>query len=80
MMKDCEDFKMLVNFKVPERLAGAECLKTNSEWLRLRTCQTYGPTLCCDISSNKHMTAHYHKTKYPFVIPAEPNEKWLYFY
>ena len=57
-----------------------ECIKIDSDWMHLRTCQTCGVTLCCDDSPNKHMTAHYHATSHPVVASAEPGEKWLWCY
>jgi len=49
-----------------------ECIKTNSQWVHLRTCQTCAATLCCDSLPNKHMTTHYHQTQHPVVISDEP--------
>jgi hypothetical protein len=57
-----------------------ECIKTGDGWMHLRICQTCGVTLCCDDSPNKHMTKHYHQTKHPVIISAEPGEKWLWCY
>ncbi len=58
----------------------AECEKTGSSWVHLRTCQTCGVTLCCDSSPNKHATAHYKETGHPVVASAEKNEYWLWCY
>src|SRR4029450_1722047 len=33
-----------------------ECVKTDSQWVHLRTCQTFGVTLCCESSPHKHAT------------------------
>ncbi len=57
-----------------------ECIKTNSDWVHLRTCQTFGATLCCDASPNKHMTKHYHMENHPVMISSEPGERWIYCY
>lgn len=57
-----------------------ECVKTGSDWVHLRTCQTCGVTLCCDSSPNRHMTAHFQKTGHPVVISAERGEKWAWCY
>jgi uncharacterized UBP type Zn finger protein len=58
----------------------AECEKTGSSWVHLRTCQTCGVTLCCDSSPNKHATAHFKETQHPVVASAEKNEYWLWCY
>jgi uncharacterized UBP type Zn finger protein len=57
-----------------------ECVKTGSQWVHLRTCQSCGITLCCDNSPNKHATAHYHQSHHPVIISAEPHEKWIWCY
>lgn len=57
-----------------------ECIKTNDEWVHLRTCQTCGVTLCCDQSPNTHMTKHYHKEHHPVIASREPGERWLWCY
>lgn len=76
----CTDIKEIKHLKTPEKHVCAECIKTGSHWLHLRTCQTCGITLCCDSSPNQHMTSHYHKTAHPVIISAEPGERWLWCY
>jgi uncharacterized UBP type Zn finger protein len=58
----------------------AECVKTRSRWVHLRTCQACGVTLCCDSSPNRHATKHARATTHPVVASAEPGERWLYCY
>ena len=74
------DIKAIKDLKTPEKHVCAECIKTGSHWLHLRTCQTCGITLCCDSSPNQHMTNHYNKTAHPVIISAEPGEQWLWCY
>jgi len=57
-----------------------ECIKTNSNWVHLRTCQQCGVTLCCDQSPNQHMTKHFHAVGHPVVASAQPGERWLWCY
>ena len=57
-----------------------ECIKTNSNWVHLRTCQQCGVTLCCDQSPNQHMTKHYHAVGHPVIASAQPGERWLWCY
>ncbi len=64
----------------PKSYVCEECIKIGSDWMHLRTCQICGSTLCCDNSPHKHATAHYHHTKHPVIISAEPHEKWLWCY
>ena len=79
-MAICDDIKALKELKMPVKHVCEECIKTGSDWVHLRTCQTCGATLCCDASPNQHMTAHYHHTQHPVVISAEPGEQWIWCY
>lgn len=76
----CKDLQEITNIKTAGELVCKECIKTGSDWVHLRTCQTCGVTLCCDDSPNKHMTKHYHKTKHPVISSAQPGERWLWCY
>jgi hypothetical protein len=60
------------------RLECDECVKSGSEWVHLRTCQTCGATLCCDSSPHRHASRHAHASGHPVVASAEPGEQWLY--
>lgn len=79
-MEICNDIKVITQLKTSKDHVCEECIKSNSRWVHLRTCQTCGATLCCDSSPNKHMTKHYHRTQHPVVISAEPGEQWLWCY
>lgn len=57
-----------------------ECIKTGDPWVHLRTCQECGVTLCCDNSPNQHSRKHYHESKHPVIISAEPGENWAWCY
>lgn len=76
----CNHLKAVIEIKTAKEYACQECLKTGSNWVHLRTCQTCGVTLCCDSSPSKHMTKHYHQTQHPVVSSAEPGERWLWCY
>jgi hypothetical protein len=76
----CEHIKKIKELKLPKELVCEECIKSGSEWVHLRTCQTCGVTLCCDQSPNQHMTKHNHHTHHPVIISAQPGEKWLWCY
>jgi len=55
-----------------------ECVKTGSEWVHLRICQSCGATLCCDSSPNRHASKHARAVSHAVVASAEAGEKWLY--
>jgi uncharacterized UBP type Zn finger protein len=57
-----------------------DCVKTGSEWVHLRTCQTCGGTRCCDSSPNRHASKHAKSSGHPVICSAEPGENWLYCY
>lgn len=76
----CSHLLQIKEIIQPKEQVCEECIKTNSIWVHLRTCQTCGKTLCCDQSPNRHMTAHYVATHHPVVISAQPDEKWMYCY
>ncbi|MEJ7680040.1 MAG: UBP-type zinc finger domain-containing protein [Segetibacter sp.] len=76
----CTDIRDIKELKTSSDYVCEECMKTGSNWVHLRTCQTCGATLCCDSSPNKHMTKHYHITNHPVVISAESGEQWLWCY
>ena len=76
----CSHITAIKDIKLNEDYVCEECIKQNTEWMHLRTCQTCGLTLCCDDSPQKHMTKHYHTTKHPVISSAEPGERWLWCY
>lgn len=76
----CEHIQAWKNTIKPTRHECAECVKTGSQWVHLRTCQTCGVTLCCDSSPNKHASAHAKKSGHPVIISAEPGERWAWCY
>jgi hypothetical protein len=79
-MNICTDIQAITELKKAQAYACEECMKINSQWVHLRTCQTCGVTLCCDSSPQKHMTKHYHRTQHAVVSSAEPGEQWLWCY
>lgn len=76
----CEHIRNIDELKLPKELVCEACVKMDSIWVHLRTCQTCGVTLCCDDSPNTHMTKHYHTTAHPVIISAVPGERWLWCY
>ena len=76
----CEHIESVTSITFPEKRECAECIKTGSSWVHLRTCQECGLTHCCDSSPNQHATKHYQATGHPVVISAEKGERWLWCY
>ena len=57
-----------------------ECLELGDDWVHLRLCMVCGHVGCCDDSTNKHATKHYHSTTHPIMKSFEPNEEWGWCY
>ncbi|WP_442588733.1 UBP-type zinc finger domain-containing protein [Pedobacter sp. AW31-3R] len=76
----CQHIGTIQTLKTAKAYLCEECIKNNTNWVHLRTCQTCGKTLCCDQSPGKHMTAHFHETGHPVIISSEPAERWLWCY
>ncbi len=64
----------------PKKRECEECVKINSHWVHLRTCQACGATLCCDSSPNQHASHHASASSHPVIASAERGERWLYCY
>ena len=76
----CPHIEALTELIQPTETVCEECVKTNSRWVHLRTCQTCGATLCCDSSPNQHASKHALAAGHPVIISAEPGERWMYCY
>jgi hypothetical protein len=80
MSEVCKHLEAITQIKTAKEYVCEECIKTGSDWVHLRTCQTCGSTYCCDSSPKKHATKHYHRSGHPVIISAEPGERWLWCY
>jgi uncharacterized UBP type Zn finger protein len=58
----------------------SSCVETGGEWQHLRQCLACGRTSCCDLSPNRHATAHFLETGHPMIRSAEPGEDWRWCY
>jgi len=76
----CKHLQAITSVNIGDGHVCEECIKHNTRWVHLRTCQTCGATLCCDNSPEKHMTAHYYAEHHPVVASAEEGERWLWCY
>jgi hypothetical protein len=74
----CSHIDAINSVKHPKKHECEECVKINSQWVHLRTCQTCGITLCCDSSPNRHASKHARSSTHPVIASAEPRERWLY--
>ena len=57
-----------------------ECLQQGDAWMHLRLCMMCGHVGCCDDSTNRHATRHFHATKHPVIKSFEPGESWAWCY
>lgn len=69
-----------VKTDAPRTRGCEECLKVGDEWVHLRQCRTCGHVGCCDSSTNKHATKHFHATRHPIITSLEPGETWSWCY
>jgi len=80
MASACAHIDAVQSVVHPKARVCDECVKINSRWLHLRTCQSCGVTRCCDSSPNKHASKHARESHHPVIASAEPGERWLYCY
>ena len=64
----------------PPVQACASCVESGGTWVHLRQCLTCGRSGCCDLSPNRHATAHYRETGHPMIRSIEPGEDWQWCY
>jgi Zn-finger in ubiquitin-hydrolases and other protein len=76
----CHHITDITAVREAEHYECEECVKIDSRWMHLRTCQECGVTLCCDSSPNKHASRHARSSGHPVAASAEPGERWLYCY
>jgi uncharacterized UBP type Zn finger protein len=77
----CSHLDQVVVLEPPAQVAGCEeCLKTGSEWLHLRMCQSCGKVGCCDSSPNRHASRHAAEGDHPIARSIEPGEDWSWCY
>ena len=52
----------------------AACLEVGGTWVHLRQCLDCGRTSCCDLSPNRHATAHFRETGHPMIRSVAPDD------
>jgi len=75
----CEHFEADSPLEPPLDVCSS-CLKIGARWEHLRQCLTCGRTGCCNLSPNRHATAHFQETGHPMIRSAEPGEDWRWCY
>jgi len=71
----CEHFEPDLRVDAPLPVCSA-CVEVGDTWVHLRQCLTCGQTNCCDLSPNRHATAHFRETGHPMIRTAEAGEDW----
>ena len=56
------------------------CVELGDDWVHLRQCLTCGNVGCCDMSLNKHASAHFAATRHPVARSIQPGELWRWCY
>jgi CPA2 family monovalent cation:H+ antiporter-2 len=56
------------------------CVALGDEWVHLRSCETCGNVGCCDMSKNKHASAHFRETGHRVARSIQPGESWRWCY
>ena len=58
-----------------------QCIEEGTDWFTRRQCLTCGRTLCCDSSSEQHMSRHFRATGHPTMRPVGlPGQDWIWCY
>jgi hypothetical protein len=56
-----------------------DCLIEATTWVELRRCLVCGQTRCCESSSRRHATAHFHQTGHAVMADQSGGEwGWCY--
>ena len=79
MTTPCEHLDPDARIDPPLRVC-QPCVAMGAEWHHLRQCLTCGQTSCCDLSPNRHATAHFEAMGHPLIRSAEPGDAWGWCY
>lgn len=79
MEQSCPHVSQIKDVK-PSADGCEECLKTGGSWVQLRECLTCGHVGCCDSSTNRHATKHFHETNHPIMRSFKSGEDWRWCY
>lgn len=79
--ESCEHLRAAGSAVRPTTPEGCEeCLRDGTRWVHLRLCLACGHVGCCDSSTEKHATAHFHGTDHPVIRSFEQGEAWRWCY
>ena len=80
-MVSCTHLDAVELLEAPAEVRGCEeCLKSGTQWVHLRMCQTCGHIGCCDNSPGRHATAHHEAAGHPIIRSVERGEDWSWCY
>src|SRR6266852_3183395 len=76
----CTHLDQIRTSSTPRTDGCEECLREGKDWVHLRLCLTCGHVGCCDDSTSKHATAHFHLTGHTVIESLQPGENWRWCY
>jgi len=76
----CTHLDQIRTTSTPRTDGCEECLREGKDWVHLRLCLTCGHVGCCDDSTSKHASAHFHLTGHSIIASLEPSEHWRWCY
>lgn len=76
----CADFDRYPAIATVKDPVCQRCLDEELTWVALRQCLECGNIGCCDSSTGRHATAHFHAEQHPVMETAEPGENWRWCY
>jgi len=71
----CEHFERDLQVDPPLNVCPA-CVESGGSWVHLRQCLACGQMGCCDMSPNRHATAHFRAEGHPMIRAVDPDESW----
>ncbi|WP_085528758.1 Na+/H+ antiporter [Kocuria massiliensis] len=76
----CDELAAYPSQASPEAPVCQQCIEEGTHAVALRMCLECGDIGCCDSSTGKHATEHFHRTGHPVMQSAEPGESWRWCY
>ncbi len=80
MPQECVHLRKVTGDVTPSADGCEEYLAIGATQFHLRICLTCGHVGCCNSSSNKHATKHFHAVGHPVMQSFEPGETWKWCY
>ncbi len=76
----CDELAAYPSQASPEAPVCQQCIEEGTHAVALRMCLECGDIACCDSSTGKHASEHFHRTGHPVMQSAEPGESWRWCY